>query len=329
MSTSSRQDPGPSGGALDPTNTTTVRRRLEERLRGRWAAINTEIRDGVRERDVLGLGERQIEMAEYDDFKPYESPTEIRRILEGRNEQKTAAFVGWLEEQIDAGVLEVIHRDENPYIRTAYKQGVQSSLTDFTESAVPQTGTGDAAQIEIDAETVQGGFNLRNLGNYGVHEDRLQQLFTRSYEDLVTVADDAVEAVREEMTRGFAEGVNPRAMARNITDRVDSIGKHQATVLARTETINAHSEGIVTTLEDSNVRAGVTVRSEWLDTDDDRTCPICNSLGGRVYETNEVRTATFEYEASEDEPPSLSGTYPVMPPAHPQCRCTLVPSFEE
>lgn len=350
MSGSAGFDGGVSSAKYDPTGTTTVRRRYGERLRGRLDALATAIRRGVAEDDVLGLSpsgtalaagsgtrsreSRAIALAEdYRDFEDFSEPVGIRTVLEDRDESKTEAFMKWLDAQIEAGILEVIHRGENPYIRTAYEKGVQSTIQAFaTEGIEPGTETGGEALLTIEEITEVGTslsfdtqFNPMALGTMGAVRSDLKRLYIRNYENLTDITEDMADGIREALVSGFAEGYNPNKMARLMTEEID-ISRNRATVLSRTETINAHSEGAVTRYEQAG-GGDMVVNVEWLDTDDERTCPVCEALGGMIIPTGEVRTGTFEYEAKEGEPASLTGTYPLMPPAHPQCRCAIVPYF--
>jgi hypothetical protein len=64
---------------------------------------------------------------------------------------------------------------------------------------------------------------------------------------------------------------------------------------------------------------------EWTDSDDDRVCEICERLDGREIPIGDVREATFTFEPDDDQPDHLAGEYRMMPPAHPQGRCALLP----
>jgi SPP1 gp7 family putative phage head morphogenesis protein len=69
-------------------------------------------------------------------------------------------------------------------------------------------------------------------------------------------------------------------------------------MIARTEVLRAHNMGRLKFHE----RAGVQ-RLEWLCMEDERSCPVCNGLDGKVF--------------SIDKFPQQ--------PAHPHCRCSSLP----
>lgn len=348
MSSAKKYDGGSTPGKMDPTGTVTVRRRYGQRLRGRWNALKGAIWDGIAEDDVLGLREQRAlgsgdftaRLADdYQDFTDYEEPEDIRDILAQTRQSKVRAFMDWLNRQLKRGVLEVIHRGENPYIRASYEAGVQLTLDAFAEQTameqkkaqipppdIPQDGlslnidfTGAAEEVSPDV-SVQGILGPR----FGVDMRTLIRLYARNFEYLKNITEDTADAIREELVEGYINGENPRKIARSMNDRIDAIGKRRSTVLARTETINAATEGTLTRFEQFGGEK-VTMVSEWLATDDDRTCPICHSLDGRAFTTDFIRNGSFHFEPSDGEPDSLEGTYPVRPPLHPQCRCALAP----
>jgi SPP1 gp7 family putative phage head morphogenesis protein len=73
--------------------------------------------------------------------------------------------------------------------------------------------------------------------------------------------------------------------------------QRRATLIARTETLRAHNEGRKVFYR----QVGVT-RVRWLTAHDERTCPICRPLDGKVFGIEEVQS----------------------PPSHASCRCTTI-----
>jgi SPP1 gp7 family putative phage head morphogenesis protein len=287
----------------DPTGTATIRDRYARRLRGGFADINTLIREGVRERDVFGL---QVDTLQKD-LPP------LARF--DRDARKRDLFDEWLQERVDEDVLTIIERDGNRFIDAAYRRGLEDA-DHFVQAIDIDTETGDvAASLDVP-----------------VHERAVEDLYARNYRALEDITETTGRQVGEELAEGLAAGENPTTVARRLTDRVDSIGKTRATVLARTEIINAHSEAALTRYEQLGV-GGVTVQAEWLTAGDRRVCPICQNLEGNTWTIEEVRqeTMTLTEDDVADAVPdgrsasSFTGKFPVKPPAHPQCRCTLFP----
>jgi SPP1 gp7 family putative phage head morphogenesis protein len=130
--------------------------------------------------------------------------------------------------------------------------------------------------------------------------------------------------VRDVLTTGLAEGVNPRELARRLTSEIRSLERTRAEVLARTEVINAHADATLDRYERAGTE-GVTVSGEFATADDTRVCPICEAIEGEVFSPRAMRGETVVFEPSAGEPDHLAGEYPVKPPVHPNCRCAILP----
>jgi SPP1 gp7 family putative phage head morphogenesis protein len=113
-------------------------------------------------------------------------------------------------------------------------------------------------------------------------------------------------------------------MARRLTKEVRTIQHTQAEVLARTEVLHSYNTSALDRYERAGV-GGVSVSGEFTTADDDRVCPLCDSIEGATYGVDEMRKATFTFEPGDDAPNHLAGEYPVRPPIHVQCRCTVLP----
>lgn len=283
---------------VDPTGTATLRRNYAARLRGRFDELATAIRRGVADNDSLGLNVDVLQS----------TPTPPPRFPFATDERKRRAFMDWLERQERRGVLEVIGDDSNPFIRQAYSRAVQDA-----DRALNAEG------VSVPTQDLEAVFNTP------VHRRTLEQLYTRNFENLKDITRVMNRQISEELTDGFSRGLNPNDMARNITDRVDKIGRHRATVLARTETIHAYSESTLNRYEQMGI-TNVTVRAEFLTAGDDRVCPLCSTLEGTTVSTEVARTGTWEFTADIDAHAHLEGEYPFNPPVHPACRCRWLPS---
>lgn len=275
------------------------------RIRGdvrRWAGY---------EHDIFGLadGASPPQNSELPDGAPpvYRFATDAA---------KANAFAAWLERRIQAEVVEQMatSRIENgehwtaEYVRAAYGQGWEQAR-----------GRLRIQGIEVgDSQSIDAVFDLP------APRQALETLYTRTYENLESVPEGAADPVRETLTRGLDEGWNPRKTADELTKEVRTIQHTRAEVLARTETMNAYSEATLDRYERAGV--GTVSHGEWSDAGDSRVCPICETLDGREFTVSEMRTGTFSFEPSEDEPDYLAGEYPLKPPAHPQGRCKILPS---
>lgn len=275
----------------DPSRTKTHRQTYAQRLRGAYGRINAYIRNSVEKRDIFGLRDSEL----YADASP---PGNYQFLSDP---QKVEAFVAWLEQAQEDEVLEIIDQDDNRFIRRSYGTGLENAHNDLKR-----------AGYDVTEDDVQALFNQP------IHEDTLQDLYTRNFvgtddpniNGLVGITEDVADDIREELTQAFVEGVNPRETARRITGRVDSIGKTRATILARTETLHAHNEAKLTRFQQTlGAHIDVQVDAEIRTAQDARVCEICEPRHGEVMAIDMARADS--------------------PPWHPQCRCTFVPRIDE
>lgn len=96
----------------------------------------------------------------------------------------------------------------------------------------------------------------------------------------------------------------------DVRDAIDPLfGPVRAEMIATTEITRASSEGEAAAV-DRLAEQGVQMRATWLTREDEKVCPICGSLDG----TQADDSGTFTSEDGDDYD---------MPPAHPNCRCSL------
>lgn len=288
--------------STDPTNTTEIRRNFLQAVKRRFR----ELRGAVRtlagyEEDRFHLTQ-DSRLADADDIERF--PTD---------QGKIRAFRQWLREYLDDNVLEAVPRRQvrngehwsATYIRAAYRRGWQNARQRLQNAG-------------LSTEEVDEIFNL------GVPQRQLKRLYTRTYENLQSISEEAAPVVADVLVKGLAEGINPRDMADRLVDEIETIQKTRAEVLARTEVINSYTTSTLDRYERAGVD-GVGVSGEFSTADDQRVCPICQSVEGTVYGIQEMREETFTYKTDDDEPDSLGGEYPVRPPLHSNCRCAVLP----
>jgi SPP1 gp7 family putative phage head morphogenesis protein len=100
-----------------------------------------------------------------------------------------------------------------------------------------------------------------------------------------------------EVAREIGRVVQDKEAFRKAGKTVFKTAQQRATLIARTETLRAHNEGRMVFYR----QVGVT-KVQWMIADDQRTCPVCRTLDGKVFGIDEV----------------------VGPPSHPGCRCDVV-----
>lgn len=266
----------------DPTRTLTLRKEYAQRLRGILARINAEIRRGIVERDVFGLRSTDLQAAR--------SPDPLHDLSFERRDRAVEAFREWLAEQERKGRVDVFTANENTYVRSAYERGVQHADSALADAGVAAPEIGAAASLQLP-----------------VHREQLQALYTRNLTEWEGVTSAMNQQVTRELADGLAQGQNPRAIARAISDRVEKIGKKRATDLARTEIIRSHADATLNRYGQAGVEE-VVGQAEFTTAGDRRVCPICESLDGNVYSLEEARG---------------------LVPVHVRCRCSFLPAVSE
>ncbi len=124
------------------------------------------------------------------------------------------------------------------------------------------------------------------------------------------VTTELAAGIKRTITQGVLTGKSIPEVAREIgkvvTDKnafkkagktVFRSAQHRATLITRTETLRAHNEGRKVFYREVGVS-----KVKWLTAHDERTCPECAPLGGKIFKLDKVPG----------------------PPKHPACRCCSV-----
>lgn len=133
---------------------------------------------------------------------------------------------------------------------------------------------------------------------------------------MIDLADEVEVESLERLKRALQDGWKAGESISDLVKKVDSVfddfSRYRSEMIARTESIRASAQASLLTYEAS----GVVDRSMWIATPTDRTCDICAGLDGKI--------------AKLGEPFPFDDTYgdATGPPAHPNCRCCLVPVLE-
>jgi len=269
---------------------TVVEQDFLQEIRRRFRAVRGLVRRTVGyQNDALGLRANAEERAAFD------FPTD---------EGKAAQFARWLRQVLRDEVLEPVQGRAvadgghwtAPYIRAAVTRGANQA-------------TGLLFQEGASVENIPDDELLERP----IYQRTLRDLHTRTYENLEAVTEEAAPQVRETLTQGFAEGWNPRKMARKLTGEIRDIQHTRAETLARTETIEAHSDATLATYE----RAGVDVvgHGEWA-VGGANICDFCKRLAGAALTIEEMRTGAVEWRGQ---------VYRLKPAAHPNGKCVILP----
>lgn len=264
----------PAGTQLDPTRTITLRLQYEAEMRRRFFALRRLVVEAIGVQDALGLNTQEpITFLQLPEKQAWRFQTDS---------QKLNSFNSWFKEQVDAGILEVDVKG-NPWtakwVESAYKKGSIRAYTDVRKEALassPDFFAGSKEQF------------LKSAFAHPERVSKLQFLYTRSFEDLKGITAAMSQQVSRVLADGMAQGLGPRAIARNLSNTITGITRQRALVMARTEIIAAHSEGQLDSFEDLGVKE-VGVMAEWSTAGDDRVCAQCADLEGVVLTVKEAR----------------------------------------
>ena len=257
--------------STDPTQTKTLRDEYRRELQRPLRELKGKLREGIIERGSLDMAFNQP----MPQFRFEHDPTAV------------AHFGDWLRGELNSGYLQTVTENNNRFVRTSYSKAVVMADTNLRS-------------LGFDVDD-----SVESVLNRPVHQRKLQQLYTRNFRLLDGVTRDMERDLRQTLSQGLVAGKDPFAVARDINQRVDNVGMHRSTLIARTEIINAHTEATLERYKELGVEH-VTIEAELITAGDHRVCPICAGFEGIV------RTPS-DWENSE------------RPPFHPQCRCRVIP----
>jgi len=309
--------------AIDPSRTSALRNAFAKASRKRFQQLLKTLNEVVIEDDAFGLVANK---------RP--GP---RAFAFPRTADKVAAFMKWFREQVIDDILQVTQIERvgesvenawtNPFIRDAYKRGIQKARVQIIKGENSVSGlnvNARAPRIRSRKRTPTiketGGVDVSLLNP--LHEERLNILYSRTFTELKGVTDAMEQHIARVLSEGIANGVGPKELARHMVRVVsggggtlsttDSLGRfipatRRAEMIARTEIIRAHAEAQLTEFQAWGVH-GVVAKAEILTTKDERTCPRCLRLEKQVFTIDEAR-----------------GVIPV----HVMCRCIWVPFIEK
>jgi SPP1 gp7 family putative phage head morphogenesis protein len=296
----------------DPTRTTSLRNAFARDMNRRFNELVAVVKETVNVRDCFGLKEGVITFQM--------TPSGARAFAFPRSAEKVEAFMKWLQEQVDKGILSVTQYQQiglavesawtNMYISDSYKRGIMRARYELKKAGLTVPSVDETGGIDLSMSTP-------------FHLDRLGLLFTRVFSDLrgVTAAMDM--QISRILAQGIADGDGAALLARKLVavingDGVDRLGltdtlgrfipaQRRAMLIARTEIIRAFHQATIQEYRNWAIE-GVYVQAEWMTAGDDRVCEQCASMQGKIFTLDEI------------EP---------MIPAHPQCRCIALPYIED
>ena len=245
------------------------------------AAIRAEMRRGVADRGIFdgvldatsppSPGEQLAPAFDPDDL----TPEDFRFDDEDQAHER---FMAWLRRQQEAGVLSVISREDNVYIRRALTDGDRWAVARLREAGFDVSVS--ATPAEAYAPRALAGGSLDATFDRPIPASTVRLLFQRNYNQLEGITTDTAQEIGEALSRGFAQGQNPVDIARDMADRIDKVGRNRATLLARHEVMYAHNESSKHRYRQQGVE-----RVKVLGTN---PCPQCQPYVGNEYPLNDI-----------------------------------------
>ena len=272
---------------MDPTRTAGLRRMFWNDIRRRLMKLSASIRKFLVEEDAFGLAPRV----------PFQWNASPRQYQFESDPRKVAIFQEWLQDQIDAGLLEVEGGIAGKpwtakYVHSAYRRGIVRGYTDvhkkqLTES--PDFFSGSKEQF------------LRDVFAQPEVLNKVALAYTRAFEKMKGLTGDMKSEMSRILADGLAHGRGPAAIARDMTKNIVGLSRTRARRIARTEVIHAHAEGQLDAFEALDIEH-VGAEVEWTTASD--PCSDCLSMSGKIFTIQQARG---------------------LIPKHPNCRCCWNP----
>lgn len=300
-------------GNYDPTRTTLLRNTFARDMKRRFTELTLVVRKAIVVEDCFGL--KRNGLTTFQMTSPGKEAFAFTRSAE-----KVEAFMKWLQEQVDKGILDIRTYYQigssvekawtNMYIYDSYKRGVIRARYEMIKAGYNVPSMDDT-----------GGINVSMMSPF--HIDRVGLLFTRVFSDLKGITSAMDAQISRILAQGIADGDGAALLARKLVGTIngtgmgdlaltDTLGRfipamRRAEMLARTEIIRSFAESTLQEFRNWGVE-GVSAQAEFQTAGDDRVCPICASLQGQVFTLDEA-----------------SGVIP----KHPRCRCCWLPVIKE
>lgn len=184
--------------------------------------------------------------------------------------------------------------------------GVPSVVRDMVRTGA-EFGVESSSEL-LSAYGVEAGLSGLAVQSAVIDQRAIDAAVRNSQARLSRHGAQAVSKIEDAVVNGLVRGKGPRAITREIREalrgdgRIPAGGLHyRAETIAQTELAIAKSEASKERYRENNVQ-----QVQWYATLDERTCPWCGARHGMVYERDEMDV-----------------------PAHPRCRCDLVPFRRE
>jgi HK97 family phage portal protein len=218
---------------------------------------------------------------------------------------------------------------------SAVSAGASAALRDTLEKTLVQGGFQDQlidAALPNIREMFTRGYSAGNakigkrpsLGAFAVENpDAVQFMQGEANRLASSVTRTYSQAVADTVAKGIADGLSIPQIADDLQATMPELNDYRATMIARTETARAYTNGNVAAWEKSGDVAG----KEWLLAVD--ACEFCKAIAAK-FNTNVGLTDNFLpkgvlLQGVDGGLMSIDYTEIFAPPLHPNCRCDVAP----
>jgi len=216
--------------------------------------------------------------------------------------QKVAAFRAWLDQQIEEDIFTIEQTETwqaplgsmaigpwtTHYVGSAYKRGLANAYL--------------ASRVLADITQAQAEF-IRSMMTSPERMSKVILLGTRAFEGMKGITSTMAAEMSRTLAEGLIDGLGVIEIGNLLVERV-GLAEARALMVARTEIIHAHAEGQLDAFTELGVQE-LGLQAEWSTAGDDRVCPVCAELEGKVFTVEEARGKI---------------------PQHPNCRCSWLPA---
>jgi hypothetical protein len=240
----------------------------------------------------------------------------LLKVLDGEKSRKQAPSISW--DEVSMGWQQVYAQAGDEW-RNAFVPLMQGTIEDQCSQYSAAFGMAFDVRL-LYAEQWFDEYTMTFAeGVIGTSERELADLLQTAQREGWSIPD--MEGAIGDLFDGWMDGRPPSRVADWVGERQP---RWRRELIARTETIRSSGAGINKLFGQWGVEY-----KEWLTTQDDRTCPWCREMNGKMIPTN----GTFWEQGSKmtlqvgGKLQSLSFGYGKVdfPPLHPACRCCLLP----
>ena len=202
----------------------------------------------------------------------------------------------------------------------------QKARTKQVSEIEPVAGIGTADNFLINPrdQSIADYVRATSKRQARTHADQMDKTFAGIRDEQIINPETGLSAPR---------GLSPAQIAKEFQTSMYKWDRTYANMVARTTTVWAHNEGA----QQSYIEGGVVTHKRWYATADERTCPFCAELHGRVVGVEasfaeagdqvvgQVQLADGSVVERTLQLPEWETEHP---PLHPYCRCTIIPEIQ-